>query len=193
MSDEPRLSDARAVWKDQPKEHTPVTMDPIVDRRAEQLFVSTRWEILMSLAAPLFFIAVLVWRLPPAGFPLQPVGLAAAALWIALTLFLQRQHIWGAAPDAASTGLAYYRRELEMRRDHLRNAWLWHGPLLVALIFLAATFAGAAFPGGDRFRNAAPLLGVLALWIVVGIIRRRRQAAGIQREIDEIDRLREQH
>jgi hypothetical protein len=190
MSDEPRLSDARAVWKDQPKEHTPVTMDPIVNRRAEQLFVSTRWEILMSLAAPLFFIAVLVWRLPPAGFPLQPLGLAAAALWIALTLFLQRQHIWGAAPDAASTGLAYYRRELEVRRDHLRNAWLWHGPLLVALIFLSATFAGAAFPGSDRFRNATPLLAVLVLWIVVGIIRRRRQAAGIQREIDEIDRLR---
>jgi hypothetical protein len=165
-------------------------MDPIVSRRAQQLFVSTRWEILMSLAAPLFFVAVLVWRLPPGGFPLQPVGLLAAALWIAVSLFLYRRRLWDGTPDAASTGLAYYRHELEIRRDHLRNAWLWHGPLLVALIFLAATFAGGAFPGADRFRNAAPLLAVLALWIVVGIIRRRRQAAGIQREIDEIDRLR---
>ena len=195
MSDELRPDDPRAVWKQQPKEDTPVIVDQVIRRRTEQVHMSTRSEIVMSIVAALFFVIVMAWRLPPAGFAVQPLALAAAALWIAITVFRFRGVVWGAAspPDAASTGLAYYRRELEIRRDHLRNAWLWHGPLLLAALLFLASFAGPRFPGMDRFRNAAPLFVILVIWIVIGIRRRFRQAAGIQREIDEIARLGEPH
>lgn len=147
----------------------------------------------MSIVAALFFVAVLAWRLPAAGFALQLAGLAAAALWIAITAFRFRKIIWGpgSPQDTALTGLAYYRRELELRREHLRNAWLWHGPLLIAALLFFANFAGRAFPGMDRFRNAAPLFAILVLWTIIGIRRRFRQAAEIQREIDEIARMEE--
>ena len=147
----------------------------------------------MSIVAALFFVAVLAWRLPAASFALKPVGLAAAALWIAITAFRFRRIIWdpGSPPDPASTGLAYYRRELEIRREHLRNAWLWHGPLLIAALLFFANVAGRMFPGMDRFRNAAPLFLVLVLWIIIGIRRRFRQAADIKREVDEIVRMEE--
>jgi len=191
MRDKPHSNDLRVLWKEQPKEDTPVNLDHMMNRRTWQLHVSTRSEIVMSIAAAVFFLAVLAWRLPPAGFTLQPAGLAAPAIWIAIAAFRFRKIIWGsgAPPDTAATGLAYYRRELEIRRDHLRNAWLWHGPLLVAALLFLASFAGRGFPGMDRFRNAAPLFGILVLWIVIGIRRRFRQAAEIQREIDEIAQL----
>lgn len=193
MPDESRPHDPRVIWKEQPKEDTPVVVDRVMNRRTQQLHASTRSEIVMSILAALFFVAVLAWRLPTAGFALAPVGLAAAALWIAITAFRFRKIIRGSGspPDTASTGLAYYRRELEIRRDHLRNAWLWHGPLLLAVLLFLASFAGRTFPGMDRFRNAAPLFLILVPWIIIGIQRRFRQAADIQREIDEIARLEE--
>jgi hypothetical protein len=193
MSDESRLDNPHALWQQQPREDTPVIVDHLVNRRTEQLHRSTRAEIVASMAAAIFFVAVLAWRLPAIGVALQPAGLAAAALWIAVTAFRFRRFLRGAvpAPDTASTGVAWYRRELEIRRDHLRNAWLWHGPLLLAALLCFASFAGQAFPGLDRFRNAAPLLVILLVWMAVGIRRRFRQAADIQREIDDIAQMEE--
>jgi hypothetical protein len=193
MPDEPSPHDPRVIWKEQPGEAIPVIVGRIVHRRTRQLHLSTRSEIVMSIVAALFSVAVLVWRLPPAGLPLQPIGLAAAGLWIMITVIRFRHVIWGsgARADAATTGLAYYRRELEIRRDLLRNAWLWHGPLLLAAFLFLASLAGRTFPSMDRFRNTSPILLILAVWIVLSIRRRLRQAAEIQCEIDEIARLEE--
>src|SRR4051794_39391283 len=116
MSDESR-TDPRMIWKEQKKEDTPVLVDNLVRRRPQQLHVSTRSETIMSIVAALFFVAVLAWRLPAVGFGVQPVGLAAASLWIVATAVRFRRMIWGSetAADAASTGLTHYRSELEIR------------------------------------------------------------------------------
>ena len=193
MSDESRYYDPRTVWKQQPEEDTPVIVDRVMNRRTQQLQVNTRSEIVMAILAAAFFVGILAWRLPPAGFTMQPVALVGAALWIVITAIRFRRIIRGpgSPPDTAATGVAYYRRELEIRRDHLRNAWLWHGPLLLASVLFIASFAGRAFPGMDRFRNVAPLFLLLFLWIVIGIRRRYRKAAEVQLEIDELARLEE--
>src|SRR5215831_8072400 len=99
MSDESRARDAHIVWKDQPEEDAPVTMEQIANRRAQQLSVSTRWDTLLSIAAPLFFVAMLLWRLPPAGPHLQHVVLGAAALWKAISLVRFRGRIWGPSSE----------------------------------------------------------------------------------------------
>jgi hypothetical protein len=168
-----------------------VNIEQLLNRRARHLHVSTRSDIVASIVAALFLVAVLAWRLPSAGFALPTIGIALAALWIAITVLKLRRLIRGTAPqpDTASTGIAYYRRELEIRRDHLRNAWLWHGPLLLAAVLFVASFAGRGYPGMDRFRSAAPLFAILVLWVAVATRRRFRQAADIEREIDEIARL----
>ena len=84
----------------------------------------------------------------------------------------------------ARTGLEHYRVELLRRRDHLRSAWIWHGPLLLACIFSAATLTQRIVPG--RLRDALPVFLLLAAYAVIGIKRRVRQAAELQQEIDEI-------
>jgi drug/metabolite transporter (DMT)-like permease len=189
MSDETRAKDPGAIWRDQPEEKLAVTLEQIVNRRTAALYGSTRSEILMSIGAALLFVGVLAWRVGPASDRFLQVGFGAAIAWAAISLYRFRQRIWRRAsrPDAiAATGLEYYRKELEERRDHLRHAWIWHGPLLLGCTILLAILMGNTFSGYQPLRNVLPLVVLLAVWTGFGIRRRRRQASEIQREIDEM-------
>ncbi len=162
----------------------------IVSRRTEEMSASTRAEILMSILAALLFVGVMAWRIAPRD-PLQWAGFGAVIGWVAISLIWFRRRIWrpeGSRPDTvAAPGLEYYRKELERRRDHLRNAWVWHGPLVLSCLIFAAILIGRASPGWDRLPpSALPLIVVLAVWTGYGFWRRRRQAREIQREIEEI-------
>jgi hypothetical protein len=186
MSDETRAKDAGAIWRDQPEERPAVKLEQIVNRRTEALYSSTRSEILMSIGAALLFVGVMAWRLAPALDRLQQVGFGAAIAWVAISLYRFRRRIWRrpSRPDAiAATGLEYYRKELEQRRDHLRRGWLWHGPLFLACMILIAVWN--AYSGYQPLRNVLPLFVLLAVWTAFGIRRRRRQARELEREIDE--------
>jgi hypothetical protein len=161
----------------------------IVERRTEQLSFSTRWEILASIAATLLLVGVMAWRLEFAHEGLLEVGFAAAIAWMAISLYVFRGRIWGrpARRDAvAASGSEFYRRQLERRRDHLRNEWLWHGPLFLASGLFVAILAGKANIAFRSLRSVVPLLALLVAWTGFGIWRRRLQARALQREIDEM-------
>ena len=191
MSDRTGAKDPGAIWRDQPEEELQVNLEQIMNRRTEELSSSTRSEILMSVGAALLFVGVLAWRFAPIHDRLQEVGFAAVIAWVVISLYWFRRRIWRrdpVRPDAiAATGLEYYRQQLEQRRDHLRNAWLWHGPLFLASMILIAILIGKASPAMAPLRNVLPLVVLLAVWTGFGLTRRRRQARELQREIDEID------
>ena len=185
--------DLGAVWRGQPEERRPVNLDQLVQRRTSELSASTRAEIIMSMMAALFLLAMIVTlaagRFAYAPGRMQMFGLAAIVVWVLISLWWFRERIWrkpGSAARAA-TGLEYYRQELEQRRDHLRNAWIWHGPLVLACIMFGVNFVGRAWPGGQRLRSLLPLAIVLGVWTAFGLRRRRRQAQELQRELDEIN------
>lgn len=190
MSDQTKGKDPGAIWRDQPAEKLAVNLEQIVNRRTEELHSSTRSEILMSIGAALLLVGVVSWRIAPAHDALQQLGFAVVLVWVVISLYAFRRRIWRrpSRPDtAAASGLEYYRRELERRRDHLRNAWLWHGPLILAVAILLAILAGRAFYVFQPLRNALPLLVLLAVWTGFGLWRRRLQAKELQREIDELN------
>lgn len=191
MPEEPRTQDPGVVWRDQPKEERPVTLEQFMNRRTRELYFRTRSEILVSLGAAVFFIAVVAWRLMSVEQRVSQLGIAAVLAWVVISLYWFRSRIWrkdATSPDAvAATGLEYYRKELERRRDHLRNVWLWNGPLFLACLVLVGVGVAKAFPGWERLRNVAPLVVLLAAWTGLGIWRRRRQAEEVQREIDELE------
>src|ERR1017187_9559081 len=189
MSDRSGANDPGAIWKDQPEERLTVNLQQIVKRRTEELDSSTRWEILMSIGAAVLFIGVLAWRLAPDHERLLQMGYAAAIAWVVISLYRFRRRIWRrtSRPDAiAAPGLEFYRKELEQRRDHLRRAWLWHGPLFLACLILLALWMGNALSGYQPLGNVLPLVVLLAVWTGFGFWRRRDQAKELQREIDEI-------
>ena len=184
--------DPGAIWRDQPEEKLMVNLEQIVNRRTGELSSSTRSEILMSVGAALLFVAVMAWRFAPIHDPLLEAGFAAVAAWVGISLYRFRRRIWRrdpSRPDAiAAPCLEYYRTQLEQRRDHLRGAWLWHGPLFLACMGLIAILTGREFPAFRRLRDVLPLVVLLAVWTGFGLTRRYHQARELQREIDEIER-----
>ena len=189
MSDQTGANDPGAIWRDQPEERRTVDLEQILKRRTEELYSSTRSEILMSIGAALLFVGVVAWRLGSAHDRLEQVGFAAILVWVVISLYRFRYRIRRrpSRPDApAAAGLEYYRGELERRRDHLKNEWLWHGPLFLACVTLVAILTGHVFSGYQPLRNVLPLLVLLAVWTGFGFWRRLRQAKELQREIDEL-------
>jgi hypothetical protein len=158
--------------------------------RTEQLYFATRSEIVMSIAAALLFAGVMAWRFAPELGGKVLLGIAAAGAWVAISLYWFRARIWRREPPPADalavTGAEHYRRELECRRDHLKNEWIWHGPLFLACVTLVATLAGKTSLPFMGVRRILPLLVLLVVWTVFTIVRRRRAVAELQREIDEL-------
>lgn len=184
----PDAEDPGALWRGQPEEPRAVDSEEMMKRRADALFASTRSEILISIGAALLFVTVMVWRFWPLHDRLRQAGLAAVVVWALVCLYGFRNRIWrGDSADAvAANGLEYYRKELERRRDHLRNEWVFHGPLLLACVVLILILFGGRFPRFAQLRSALPLLALLAVWTAFSIWRRRRQAAGLQQALDEL-------
>src|SRR3954468_876958 len=134
----------------------------------------TRSEILMAMTAALLFAAVMGWRFATVYRSVPWLGLGAMLAWVLVSLIWFRDRIWP-PPPSAIPAVDHYRRELERRRDHLRNEWIWHGPLLAACLTLAAVLNSSM--AMRDLRSLAPIVVVLVVWTVYGIVRRRRQAA----------------
>lgn len=187
MRELPDFAELRATWLNQPEEETPVNIENTYGRRTRELFSTTRSEVMSSIGAALFFAGVVAWRFAPERDRLVQFGCAAVIVCAAVTVFRFRSSIRRNTPqpDAiARTGLEHYRSELLRRRNHLRSAWIWHGPLWLAIIFSAAALTGRIVP--CRLWDAMPVFAVLALWAAIGVRRRLRHAAELQQEIDEL-------
>jgi drug/metabolite transporter (DMT)-like permease len=172
------------VWRDQPAGGAPIDVR-LLERRGSELETRTRREILASIAAAMLFVAVIAWRFASMYRRIPSLGLAAALAWALITLLWFRARLRGSAvASPGATGVEHYRHELERRRDHLRNIWIWNGPLLAACITLVAVLDSPF--AMQRLAGVAPLLIALVAWAIYGIVRRRRQANELQREIDEL-------
>jgi hypothetical protein len=192
MPEDSKTGDPGSVWRNQPDENLPVNAREVVRRRTDELSSSTRWEILMSIGAALLLVAVAAWRLQVVpGAPLE-AAFAAVLVWVVTSVVAFRHCIWPERPlsDAmAASGVEHYRRELIRRRDHLRNEWLWHGPLVSAVIVFLAVWMGRANVTFRSFSAVLPLIILLVVWTTFGIRRRWMQAKAIQDEIDELEKL----
>ena len=120
--------------------------------------------------------------------PIRRIGsglLVAGALWIAWHL---RAH--GASREVAGDCLSFHRRELERQRDLLRSVWKWYlGPMIPGLLLIAVgSWSGNHAPYHTEFL----ILYVVVCALVFYAIGRlnERGARYLQRQIDELDRLR---
>jgi hypothetical protein len=181
--------DVKTLWLDQPEEEASVVSPENLDSRTTYLFATTRSEIAMGLGAALFFACIVAWRM--SLDLLVGTSLALLAIWILVTLFRLRKGLWSSPkPSGAvaftASGIEFYRSQLERRHKHLKNAWLWYGPLLLACITLTAAGFSTA-PGIFRLlQRVWPLLLVLLVWTAFSSRRRHKQAEEIRQEIDDL-------
>ncbi|HEY3742226.1 MAG TPA: hypothetical protein VGL53_20385 [Bryobacteraceae bacterium] len=104
-----------------------------------------------------------------------------------ITWFLQRRGSASPVPAelGLSSGISFYRRELERQREVLRWFWLWNlAPFVPGLAVMLAGF------GLDLRYLAIAVVLILAFWSFLwwGNIRAARK---LQREIDELQLMEE--
>lgn len=179
MSDE----ELQSAWKRQPAQPA-INLDSFASRRSRELHAGTRAEILMSIGAVLFLLAIAIWRLPEATGRSSVAGYLLIASWIAFVVITYRRRLTRQVSPGTTpaSGLDHYRNELIERREHLRSLWLWHGPLAMALLLF-----WRVFPNWNRMQRVVPLLLPLAVWVALSIWRRMRQARLLQSEINELN------
>jgi len=190
MRDDFPEKDPRTIWQNQPTEPSVMTLDT-VRKKVRELHVKTRRQLLGNFAVPIIIAAF--YAFGRKHFPgLQPL-FAFAIAWSLAGLYFLNRGMWSEPMpgDAAlSTGLEFYRREIERRRYLIRRVLLWSfGPVLLAIgTFIVAL---AKIGGRDRpiFPNALPFLTLVLIWIAAYFVIRIREQRELQREIDALDKI----
>ena len=175
----------KALWRDQQNEETqPLTLE-IIHARSFQSRVGRR--NLVEYIACVFVIVTFgsyIVILPP------PILKLASALVILGTLIVAWQlHRRGSARMAPTIdALAFHRAEMVRQRDALRSVWLWYlGPFvpgtLLFMVGMSTLLPAARLAYHMVLPVATVAIFAFCWWINMRAARR------LQREIDDLDRL----
>lgn len=190
MPDEPSRNDPRTIWQTQPTEPSTMTLE-MIRRKARELHAKTRRELLRNIATPLVVAAFAgLGIIAQAQDPVQRTTFAVALAWSLIGQYFLNRGMWSATlpGDAAlSTGLEYYRREVERRRYLFRRVLEWSfGPVVLAIgaLILPAVIGGIRNRG--LFANMMPFLALVVIWVAAFFVLRVRGQRELQREIAEL-------
>jgi hypothetical protein len=189
MENDSSVNDPRKIWQNQPKEISTVTLK-MIRMKVQDLRSKTRQGLWGIWAGPLVvgFFAAYGIKLAHGVFPVLEAVFVVAIVWSLTGLyFLNRGMRSAAMPgDAAlSTGLEFYRREIERLRTLYGRGLLWSfGPIVLAM----GTFIlfGMIVVGAKIYPNGIPFLILVALWCVAVFVLRMRARRELQREIDDL-------
>jgi hypothetical protein len=124
-------------------------------------------------------------------YPVVRALFALAFAWSLAGVFFLRRGMWSAAMpgDAAlSTGLEFYRREIE-RRSKLFRRLLWCSFLPMVLAIGTIILAMEQVAGGKFFPKAMPFITLVIVWVGVYFAIRMREQRELKREIDELSEI----
>lgn len=160
-----------------------------IRQKVRELHAKTRRQLLGNFAALPIVVAFCGFGIKQ--FPaLQPLFAFSIAWSLAGVYFLNRG-MWSAAMpgDAAlSTGLEFYRREIERRRYLFRRVLLWSfGPVLLAIGAFILAIVKIGLRDRGIFQNAMPFMALAVIWIAAYFVIRMREQRELQREIDDLN------
>lgn len=187
MIDKNSKDDPKGLWQNQPVERTRISFQDLRGM-ADQMRRETQRNILASAGAGAA-LALAFWRLQFARNPWYDAGLVVAAVWAGGSLIWFRKRIWPGrpAPDAVSVnGLEFYRSEIMERRDHLRTAWFWLGPVFLALGILVIRLLTIVFGESVPIRNIAPFLVLSLIWVGTMVSQTRSRLRKLDKELKDL-------
>jgi hypothetical protein len=189
MHNDSSANDPKTIWQNQPTEPSAMTLEKI-RQKVRELHAKTRRQMLGSLAAPLAVGGLCGYGIKLVrGFaPGLELVFVLAIVWSLAGLYFLNRGMWSAAMpgDAAlSTGLEFYRHEVERQRSLSGRVLLWSfAPILLAI----ATFIlFLAMVGARFFPNGLPFVALVVVWIAAYFAIRRRGQRELEREIDELN------
>lgn len=184
-------NDLKKLWQNQPREETTLTLK-LIRQRAQDLHARTRRELFGNIAMiPL--VAAVAWF----GF-LQTHDLAfrsafvAAVAWAVAGQYLVHRGMWSATPlerSALMTGLEFYRREIDRRRNLLGRFLQWTiGPIVLCMGALILLLTGMTRSVGKP-GAVIPFTTLAVIWLVLVFVLRSRDQRALKREIDQLNEI----
>jgi hypothetical protein len=195
MENNSSQNDPRKIWQNQPKEISTVTLK-MIRMKVQNLHSKTRRELWGIWAGPLTVGAFSAYgiKLVHGVFPIFEAAFAVAIVWsLAGIYFLNRGMRSEAMPgDAAlSTGIEFYRREIERQRALFGRGTLWS--LAPTVLALAAFILFSVIVVGRKiFPNGMPFLILVAGWFGAVFVIRMHKRRELQREIDDLNDIESQ-
>jgi hypothetical protein len=197
MRDDFAENDPRKIWQGQPREISTVTLK-MIRMKVQDLHAKTRRNMLGIWAGPFAVGGLSAYgiKLVHGLFPLLEVAFVVAIVWSLAGVYFFSRGMWSAAMpgDAAlSTGIEFYRREIERHRALYGRILLWSfGPIALALaafiLFLVMVSRGKT----DEFAKGMPFIILVAIWIAAYFVIRMRGRRKLQREIDDLNDIESQ-
>jgi len=161
----------------------------LIRMKVQDLRAKTRRNMLGSIAGPLAVGAFSAYgtKLMHGVFPVLEAAFVFAIVWSLAGIYFLNRGLWSAAMpgDAAlSTGIEFYRREIERQRAIHDRTLLWSfGPIVLTLatfiLFLVMVTRGKLSAG-------MPFLILVAAWFGAYFVIRMRGRRELQREIDDL-------
>lgn len=158
-----------------------------VRRRARDFHESSLQKALLGMVLGSCLAVFFAWSAAKAAAGALQLGWGLLSCWGLFTAVQSYRWLWpGSAGDStvAEVSVAFYRRELERRRDYEMHVWRRTG-LPVAFLGIAAIL-GPPLMNGLTW-NAAPFFVLLAVWGVAFVFQRRQDRRRLRREIEELD------
>lgn len=194
MTDAPKSNrefDPKDVWQNQPNEVTAMTLE-MIRLRAQELHTKTRRALAGNLAAVLIVVAI-SWfgflHTPSLGYR---SAFVISVVWAVLGQFFLQRGMWSAPPPdrwALTTGLEFYRREIDRRTNVLGRLLQWGlGPMILSLGLLVLLLTGIAHAMG-KSGAALPFTTLCAVWIIAVFALRSRQQRELQKERERLDKI----
>jgi len=158
-----------------------------VRAKAEKLAAEIRRDTIVGLifTSLLTLIGLIGLAVLPQAGPAERiiVTIAVAILWLGAYRTSRRPSLPSGAQFA--TCLAFYRRELEKRRNYSAKPWLFGIVILVALLQFLIVMRGF----NPSVRDLLSYPAALVLLLLVAVPLWRRQARKFQRELDALDKF----
>ena len=184
--------DPKQLWQSQGTEHSIMTLEELREK-ARKYHSKTRRELFGNLAVGVIALTISVAGMLRAEVPALRVAFAFAAVWTLVGQYFLQRGMWPAMPAAdagASTGVEYYRRELNRRESLIGRALRWSfGPVTLAIGGQLLVLIGIAQQRGLGIRVVLPFSVATGIWIVVFFVRRLLEQRELRREVAELDRF----
>jgi hypothetical protein len=180
--------DFQNLWQSQPPESFQVALKDVRER-AVKFQRRVRLRNLREYLAAVLVLIIFTWMAFTAPDPMRRAGsilIVAGALYIVWHLYR-----WGASRAVTGDCLQFHRRELERQRDLLQNIWRWYlGPMIPGLLVII--LAGLRDKGAKAHPTFVIVYMIVCSLFFYGVGRLNQRAARrLQRQIEQLDKLRE--
>lgn len=189
MPDDSPKNDPQTIWQDQPMEAPTMTLEGIREK-AREYRSKKRRALLGSIVTVLLIVAISIFGIQHGSGAGVRMLFALAIFWaLAGQSFLHRRKWQPGLPDDAnlSTGLEFYRRELEQQQDLVRRILQWSlGPVILSVLSLIVVLVKMATGRGLPISRVLPFTILFIVWLISFFVLRSRDQKKLRREIDEL-------